>query len=186
LNNNLPAIETGRLTLRPPLQSDFGPWCGLMADEQAARFIGGPQPASVAWRGMATMAGSWALKGFGMFSVIERTTGRWIGRIGPWQPEGWPGPEIGYGLIRSAWGKGYAYEGTSAAIDWVVDDLGWTEFIHIINPENAASIALARKLGSTERGPGCMPPPWENDVVNIWGQTAAAWRRRRRKEAVLF
>jgi RimJ/RimL family protein N-acetyltransferase len=179
MNSDLPTIKTARLILRPPIQSDFVSWSALMADEHAARFIGGPQPASIAWRGMATMAGSWALKGFGMFSVIVSETGRWIGRIGPWEPEGWPGPEIGYGLIQDAWGKGYAYEGASASIDWAVDHLGWDEFIHIINPENAASIKLARKLGSTDRGPGRVPPPWENDVVNIWGQTAIDWRRHR-------
>ena len=102
MNNDPPTIETARLILRPPIQSDFVSWSALMADKHAARFIGGPQPASIAWRGMATMAGSWALKEFGMFSVIERETGRWIGRVGPWQPEGWPGPEIGYGLIQDA------------------------------------------------------------------------------------
>ncbi len=177
MNSNPPIIQTARLILRPPIQTDFAHWAAFMADEEASRFIGGPQPTSVAWRGMATMAGSWALKGFGMFSVIERGTGRWIGRIGPWQPEGWPGPEIGYGLIRDAWGTGYAFEGATAAIDWALANLGWTEFIHIINLENAASVALATKLGSTNRGPGQMPPPWDKEIINIWGQTANEWRK---------
>jgi hypothetical protein len=37
------------------------------------------------------MAGAWAMQGFAMLSVIEKATGRWVGRAGPWQPEGWPG-----------------------------------------------------------------------------------------------
>ena len=182
MNGDSPVITTARLTLRPPIKADFAAWCGLMADEHS-HFIGGPQLAPVAWRGLATMAGSWALDGFGMFSVIERDTGRWIGRVGPWQPDGWPGPEIGYGLVKEACGKGYAFEATSATIDWALDTLGWAEFIHVINPENAASIALALRLGSTDRGPGSLPPPWETDRVHIWGQTAAEWRGRRSTEA---
>jgi RimJ/RimL family protein N-acetyltransferase len=181
MDDNPPVIETARLMLRPPVQGDFAGWAALMADGEASRFIGGPQPLSIAWRGMATVAGSWALKGFGLFSVIERETGRWIGRIGPWQPEMWPGPEIGYALIRDAWGKGYAYEGVSAAIDWTLEHLGWAEFIHIIDPRNLASIGLAQKLGSTCRGQGSLPPPSDHEVVEIWGQTAAEWRSRVRR-----
>ena len=53
---------------------------------------------------MATMTGAWSLCGFSMFSVTLRESGRWIGRIGPWRPEGWPGTEIGWGLARDTWG----------------------------------------------------------------------------------
>lgn len=39
-------------------------------------------------------AGAWTIRGFSMFSVIEKDSGQWIGRLGPWQPEGWPGTEV--------------------------------------------------------------------------------------------
>ena len=64
------------------------------------------------------MAGAWAIQGFAMFSVIEKVSGRWIGRIGPWQPEGWPGTEIGWGIVRDRCGFGYATEAAAATIDW--------------------------------------------------------------------
>src|SRR5690606_17152865 len=86
-----PTLETARLILRPPREEDLDGWAELMGDEETARYIGGPMTRSAAWRTMATMAGSWQLKGFGMFSVVEKETGRWIGRVGPWQPEQWPG-----------------------------------------------------------------------------------------------
>ena len=94
-----------------------------MADEEAARYLGGVQPRPVAWRGFLSMAGAWAIQGFAMFSVIEKSSGRWIGRLGPWMPEGWPGTEVGWGIAREAWGKGYATEGAIAAIDWAFDDI---------------------------------------------------------------
>ncbi len=77
-----------------------------MADEETARFIGGVQTRPVAWRGFLTMAGAWAMQGFAMFSVIEKSSGRWIGRLGPWVPEGWPGTEVGWGLAARRMGQG--------------------------------------------------------------------------------
>jgi RimJ/RimL family protein N-acetyltransferase len=172
-------IETDRLLLRPPRREDFDGWAANMANQESARFIGGVQPRAAAWRGFLTMVGAWAIQGFGMFSVIEKTGGQWIGRMGPWQPEGWPGTEVGWGLARHAWGNGYALEGASACMDWAVDQLGWTEIIHCIDPANVASQALAQRLGSRLRGPGKLPPPFEDAPIEIWSQTRDEWRRRR-------
>ena len=63
---------------------------GIDPVAEAAHFIGGPVSRAVAWRGMATIVGCWLLRGHGFFSVIDKATGRWAGRVGPWQPEGWP------------------------------------------------------------------------------------------------
>lgn len=174
-----PTLQTERLILRPPIEADLDGWAALMADEEAARYIGGVQPRPTAWRGMASIAGSWALRGHGMFSVIERGGGRWVGRIGPWMPEAWPGSEVGWGLLREDWGKGYAVEAATAAIDWAFDELGWSEVIHCIDPANGASQKVAERLGSTNRGPGRMPPPYEDHLCDIWGQGRDAWRARR-------
>jgi RimJ/RimL family protein N-acetyltransferase len=173
-------IETPRLQLRVPGLAEFDAWTAFMADEEAARFIGHAQSPALVWRGIATMAGSWAIAGYGMFSVFERSTGRWIGRVGPWQPHGWPGPEVGWAVIRDVWGRGYAFEAAVASMDFVVDVLGWTDIIHSIHPDNVRSQRLAQRLGSTNRGPGKLPPPYENDPVDLWGQTAAEWKSRNR------
>jgi RimJ/RimL family protein N-acetyltransferase len=173
-----PVLETARLILRPIGKEDFDGWASMMADEEAARFIGGAQPRAAAWRGFLTMAGAWRIQGFAMFSVIEKSTGLWVGRLGPWMPEGWPGTEVGWGIRRESWGLGYATEGAAAAIDWAFDTLGWTEVIHCIDPDNAASQAVARKLESALRGPGRLPAPFEAAPVEIWGQTREQWRAR--------
>jgi RimJ/RimL family protein N-acetyltransferase len=144
------------------------------------RHLGGVQPRAVAWRGFMSVAGSWAMQGYSMFSVIEKATGRWIGRLGPWVPAGWPGTEVGWGLAREAWGKGYATEGASAAIDWAFDHLGWTEVIHCIAAENHPSQNVANRLGSTLLRMDRLPPPFDQDELQIWGQTRDQWRARRR------
>src|SRR5215210_75859 len=123
-------LDTPRLLLRPPRLGDLDAWTEMMADEETARYIGGAVPRALSWRAMMTIIGAWHTHGFAMFSVIEKTSGRWIGRLGPWMPEGWPGTEIGWALVRDTWGKGYATEGATAAADWAFDYLGWTDMIH--------------------------------------------------------
>lgn len=172
-------IETPRLILKVPSLAEFDAWCAFMADAEAARYIGKTQPPSVVWRGICTMIGSWQAEGFAMFSVFEKETGRWVGRLGPWSPYGWPGREVGWGVIRDVWGKGYALEGAIASMDYAVDVLHWRDIIHSIHPENVNSQKLAQRLGSVNRGAGKMPPPFENEPVDLWGQTADEWRARR-------
>ena len=106
------------------------------------------------------MAGSWTLNGYAMFSVIEKASGRWVGRIGPWMPADWPGTEVGWGISRDAWGKGYAVESAVASMDWVVDHLGWTDVIHCVDEANIPSAKVAERLGSRPRETSrrCTPP----------------------------
>lgn len=172
-------IETQRLILRPPQAEDFEPWAAFMADPETAQFVGGVQDKAMAWRTMCVMTGAWTLNGYSMFSVIEKATGRWVGRLGPWRPYGWPGTEVGWGIARDAWGRGYATEGAAAAIDWAFDNFDWHEVIHTIDPANFASQAVARRLGSEILRQGEMPPPI-GGVLDVWGQSREQWRARRR------
>jgi RimJ/RimL family protein N-acetyltransferase len=180
-----PTIETARLVLRPPIQADFDGFAGMAQEEETMRFIGGVSSRDAAWRTMAMVTGAWPLLGFSMFSVIEKATNRWIGRLGPWRPGGnegsWPGDEVGWALIASAQGVGYAAEGATAAIDWAFDTLGWERVIHCIHKDNAPSIALAERLGSSrQRRDVALAAPYDGVLVDIYGQTRDDWRARRR------
>ena len=172
-------LETPRLLLRPTQAKDFEAWAAFKADEEACRHIGGTEPRPAAWRSFAAMVGVWHLKGFAMFSVIEKDTGQWVGRVGPWQPEGWPGTEVGWSIVRDRWGRGYAPEAAAACTDWAFDTLGWSEVIHTTAPDNANSKAVAAKLGSRFLEMGRLPEPRQDLQVEIWGQTRAQWRARK-------
>jgi RimJ/RimL family protein N-acetyltransferase len=172
-------LETPRLLLRPIQPEDFEGWAAFMGDPESARFVGGVQPRPVAYRGFLSMAGAWAMQGFAMFSVIEKASRRWVGRVGPWCPEGWPGTEVGWGIVRDRCGLGYATEAAAASMDWAFAALGWTEVIHTIDVANVASQVVARKLGSRNRGRGQLPAPYEHVVMEIWGQTREEWLARR-------
>jgi RimJ/RimL family protein N-acetyltransferase len=175
-----PVLETERLSLRPIAMQDFPRWAEMMGDPEAAKFLGGPQPASVAWRGFMTMAGAWSLTGVSMFSVVERETGLWLGRAGPWTPHGWPGTEVGWALHPDAQGKGYGVEAAIATIDYAFDELGWTEVIHTIAPDNTPSQRLAERIGSRNLGPTRLPPPFQDLPVDSWGQSREEWRAQSR------
>ena len=176
--SSYPVLETERLILRVPEASDLDGWTAMNADAETMRFIGGVAGRSTTWRQLCTMRGAWDIKGFAMFSVIERATGAWVGRLGPWEPEGWPGKEVGWGVAPQFAGLGYAYEATVATMDYVFNVLGWPDVIHTIDPANIRSIALAKRLGSTNLGPTRLPDPYQDALVDAWGQSAAQWRAR--------
>jgi RimJ/RimL family protein N-acetyltransferase len=173
-------IETPRLILRTPRIEDFERFAEMLGD-QSSHHIGGPLLRHEAWRRFLQAPGAWMVQGFAMFSVIEKASGRWMGQAGPWQPDGWPGTEVGYAFHMDARGKGYATEACAAAMDWAFDVLGWSEVIHSIAPTNTASQAVAQRLGSRNRGPGKLPPPLDAHPIDIWGQTREEWTARRRE-----
>jgi RimJ/RimL family protein N-acetyltransferase len=170
-------IETERLILRPPIEGDFAGFCAFHGDTETTQYIGGVQTPPVVWRTMRAIAGGWALDGFYWFSVIEKTSGAWIGRVGPLNPLGWPGPEVGWGLLRSYWGRGYAREAATAAMNFAFDELGWDRVIHTIDPSNTKSASLAKALGSEMVGPGKLPDPFGHLPINIWAQSKEQWQR---------
>lgn len=174
-----PVLETARLILRVPRREHFDAWAAPGNDAETMRHLGGLQSRFEAWNRFVGTIGSWHVLGFGVFSVIRKSDGQWIGRVGPLHPEGWPGDEIGWTLARDAWGHGYATEAATAAIDWAFDTLGWTGIIHCIDSGNSASQAVARRLGSVLQGPGRLPVPHDKEPIDIWGQTRGQWFARR-------
>ena len=173
-------IETPRLILRPPALEDLQDWVRFAAHEETMRHLGGIQSSSNAWRSLMTMMGSWSAHGYAMFSVIEKSSGNWIGRIGPWQPLDWPGTEVGWGLHADFWRQGFALEAAAATIDWSFENLNWSEVIHTIAAENEASIALAEKLGSKYQRQAIFPAPISLEV-GVWQQTREQWFENRKR-----
>jgi RimJ/RimL family protein N-acetyltransferase len=130
-------LETDRLTLRRFTEADADNLFELNSDPEVMRFLHGGQPASpdeVRTRIIPTFLGYYErFEGFGFWAAVEIATGQFLG----WfhfrpplrdedMPAGWDEDgvaELGYRLRRSAWGKGYATEGSRALID-----KGFTEF----------------------------------------------------------
>src|SRR5919197_2503155 len=147
-------LETDRLTLRMLRAWDFGAYAEMCSDPEVMRYIGDGQPLArpLAWRNLAMMVGHWSLRGYGLWAAEERSSGALVGRVGFWNPEGWPGFELGWMLRRPFWGRGYATEGARAALQFAFTQLGQPRVISLIHPENAASIRVAQRLGERQLG----------------------------------
>jgi RimJ/RimL family protein N-acetyltransferase len=153
-SSNSVTIETERLRLRMFRQSDLDGYAAMCGDPEVMKFLGDGKPLTRidAWRHMALVIGHWQLRGYGMWCVESKQTGRMIGRIGAWYPEGWPGEEIGWTLCRECWGNGFATEAARASLAYVFETLQWPEAISLIRPGNAASIRVAERLGEVLSG----------------------------------
>lgn len=173
-------LATDRLILRPLEPGDFEAHAAMMTDARVARFLalGGKVPSrETMWRTFATMLGHWSIRGYGFFAVIERTSSAWVGRAGPWMPEGWPGLECGWGMDAAHWGKGYAPEAAIAAIRWIfATNPGLARIISLIDPANENSQAVARKIGETRSG-----EKFQHEVagaLDIWAAPRDEWLKR--------
>jgi len=148
-------LETERLRLRMFRTADFEAYAAICADPDVMRYLGDGKPLSKAdaWRQIAMILGHWSLRGYGLWAVEERATGALVGRIGLFEPEGWPGFELGWMLRRASWGQGYAIEGARRALAHAFTEMGRDHLISLIRPANQPSIRVAEKLGRDARGP---------------------------------
>jgi ribosomal-protein-alanine N-acetyltransferase len=145
-----PVLHTDRLVLRAPVLDDFEGFADYQASERS-RFTGGPLTRELAWRAFGHLVGHWVLRGFRPFVVTAG--GQALGAVGPFHPEGWPEPEIAWTMWDAdAEGKGHAFEAAQAARAHAYGALGWTTAISMIDPDNARSVALARRMGCTPDG----------------------------------
>ncbi len=153
----------------------------MMADPRVAQYVavdGKPLSRFAAWQSFASMVGHWALRGFGMFAVVERATGVLVGRVGPWQPESWPAFEIGWTIRSDYWGRGYATEAASRCFDYAFSELQQRYVASFILPGNDRSIAVATRVGEQLDTTTTLPHLGERRVLQ-YGVTRAQWESRR-------
>ena len=173
--NAVPTLDTERLTLRGWRDGDLDGLAHMMADPAVTRFLGGNLSRSNCWRIMATFVGHWALRGFG-FWVVERKSDRaFLGRVGLWRPEGWPGTELGWALDQPFWGQGYATEACQAALDYSFATYHLAKLISLIEPEHRSSHRLAERLGMARGGAGSIMIRGSNTSFDIWEISRERW-----------
>ncbi len=165
----MPTLETERLLLRPFEEGDLDEYAPIVADPEVVEFLGnGVQTREQAWRQMAYFLGHEVLRGWTNNAVVEKQTGRLLGRCGLYQPEAWPGIEVGWTLGRFAWGHGFATEAAIAWRDWAFTELGLTELISVVHRDNVRSARVAQRIGHA---------PWRD--TEIMGHPCVVWGQRR-------
>ncbi len=149
-----PTIETDRLILRARRLGDFPAYAAMWADDRVVKYIGGkPLSEEAAWQKFARSVGLWTLCGFGPWTLEEKSSGRFVGDMGPAiyrreiDYDGTGRPEFGWTVVPDASGKGYATEGLGAAIEWTEKNVSGDTFFCIIEGGNLASLRVAEKVG---------------------------------------
>jgi len=151
---DIPTVETARLRLRAFHAADLDAYSAMQANPNVMRYLLIVQTATrvQVWYTMLTAAGSWALRGYGMWAVEEVAGGRFIGSVGIFEPLDWPEPEIAYSLDEPYWHRGFATEAAAAARDWLFAHVPLARAASFIRPENRASIRVAERLGAVLEG----------------------------------
>lgn len=153
--SSVPQLETDRLLLRGWRESDLSAVVDMNSDPDVMRYIGnGAVATEQQCRDMiANQQRQWEDKGFGFFAVQLRSTGETIGLCGLnvplFYPEILPAVEIGWRLRRAHWGKGYATEAASAALEFGFTDRDLSTIYGFANSENTGSLRIMDKIGMT-------------------------------------
>ena len=148
-----PAIETERLILRPWAETDRAAWMAMMADPDIGYWLGGVLDAEAAGAAFGRTRAYIDETSFGMWAIERRGDGAVIGsaglrRIPPGREQPMGGcVEIGWRLVRAAWGAGYASEAAAAALAWGFANLDVAEIVSFTAASNVRSEAVMRRIG---------------------------------------
>ena len=146
-------LETERLVLRRFTEHDVDALVELDSDPAVMRYINGGRPTprcEIETDVLPTFLAYYErFAGYGFWAAVEKSTGRFVGWF-HFRPAKAAQPdevELGYRLRRSAWGKGYATEGSRALIRKGFEELGVQRVVASTMVVNVASRRVMEKAG---------------------------------------
>ena len=147
-----PTFETERLRIRQPRESDRVPLIDMAMDDEVMHFISdGGQP-----REEAEITASINIDStddtFGGWTIEDKRTGELYGWIVLMPLDKTEDIEVGYGLMKSAWGRGIATEAARRVVDYGLNELNLPEVVAITRPDNIASQNVLLKAGLNRAG----------------------------------
>jgi RimJ/RimL family protein N-acetyltransferase len=146
-------VETARLRLRVPELADAQALMGILWDPEVVEkkqvtLLDPPGGLDLALKNTEDMQRQWELRGYGQWCVVEKATGEVIGCVGFYHPQRpWPGVDMGWVLHRSRWGRGFATEAATAALEWLWTNTKVDRVVSLIGPDDHRSIRIATKIG---------------------------------------
>lgn len=151
-------LQTERLIIRNIEERDVDGIFALDSDPEVLRFIGTPvmQHRSEAENVIAHIHKQYKENGIGRWAMEERTSGAFIGWTGL-KLEKSVRPfhyyDLGYRLIRTFWGQGFATEAAQACLQHGFDVLNYPEINAAAEAEHHASNRVLKKIGMEQGEP---------------------------------
>jgi RimJ/RimL family protein N-acetyltransferase len=153
-----PRLESERLILRAIAPADFPAFAAMSADPVVRRYSGDGKPRTEeeSWSSFLIIAGHWQITGYGGWAIEEKASRNFVGELGFMDRKRDRGadlagvPEMGWGVIPSVFGKGYATEAVTAALAWGRGHFGPRRVVAMTTEDNVASIRVAQKCGFKE------------------------------------
>ncbi len=162
-----PVLETDRLTLRAIGLQDVDASVVYLQDPRTV-YMGGPWSAADAFDHLCSLVGHWAIQGFGLFAICHKGTDVAIGDCGLLRQGGYSEIELGWGIWSAELeGQGYVREAAEAVRVYAYRTLGLSTLVSYIDPDNARSIALAKRLGCSLDTDARLPdlPEWDGTLT---------------------
>ena len=143
------ALETRRLSLRPPRLTDAPAMLTFFGDAEAQRYTLHFESLRACRHHIAAHERHHRRVGCGPWLVTETATGETIGWGGLYEDpfdRRW-GIEVAYTFARSAWGKGYAGELVAHCLAVARDELSLTELVAFSHVDNLGSRRVLERAG---------------------------------------
>ena len=167
-------IETQRLLLREYTLADFDALYEIVSDPETMRHYPAPFDAERTRRWIAWNLDNYERYGFGLWAVVLKATGEFIGDCGLTLQiiDGETLPEIGYHIHKRCWRQGYAKEAARAVRDWAFQNTPYDALYSYMKYTNVASYSTA--LANGMRKIKEYPDP-KNTVSYAFAITRAEW-----------
>lgn len=145
--------STQRIRFRQYRDDDLDDVVEMFGDSQARRFYPEMETPDACRGWIEWNNRNYRDFGFGLWVIEDPTTGEFLGDCGlTYQPvEGDRLLELGYHLLAQQRGKGFVTEAGQVCLDYAFDQLAAPMVCSTVHPENAASMAVARRLHAFER-----------------------------------
>ena len=146
-----PTFETARLRLRPLETSDADALNVIQSDPVHMRFYPHPFSLEESREWIDRMRERYERDGFALLAVEDRTTGEFLGNVGPilQHVDDVDEVELGWSITPARARQGIATEAALACRDWVFAVLPIDHVISLILPDNIPSRGVAERLGMT-------------------------------------
>jgi len=146
MNNEL---ETERLYLRHFKPEDIDEYSKIMGQHEVGQWLprGRGYTREETERFMAYIAKHWEEKGYGIWAVAEKRSGKIIGHCGLNYVQQNDETEVLYAFGKQYWGRGYATEAAKAALEFGFDTAGLDRIVAFAKTDNAASRRIIEKIG---------------------------------------